>query len=98
MAVKTCKKDCTLDSKEKFVSEAGRRPRGGPQTRSWKRPETVQTRRQGGPGARAGRPRTALAPTGEEGCAAVSRLDQPSPILTLDLRRARARLSRRHFQ
>lgn len=74
------------------VTEEAPRPGAG------KGPETMQTRRQGGPGARAGRPRTALAPTGEEGCAALSRLDQPSPILTLDLRRARARLSRRHFQ
>lgn len=28
VAVKTCKKDCTLDNKEKFMSEAGRRPPG----------------------------------------------------------------------
>lgn len=26
VAVKTCKKDCTLDNKEKFMSEAGRDP------------------------------------------------------------------------
>jgi hypothetical protein len=26
VAVKTCKKDCTLDNKEKFMSEAGRHP------------------------------------------------------------------------
>ena len=28
VAVKTCKKDCTLDNKEKFMSEAGRHPLG----------------------------------------------------------------------
>jgi len=28
VAVKTCKKNCTLDNKEKFMSEAGRCPWG----------------------------------------------------------------------
>lgn len=28
VAVKTCKKDCTQDNKEKFMSEAGRHPLG----------------------------------------------------------------------
>lgn len=31
MAVKTCKKDCTVDNKEKFMSEAGRLPQAAPQ-------------------------------------------------------------------
>lgn len=43
MAVKTCKKDCTQDNKEKFMSEAGRRPLG-------RAPEVLQPSRMRGPG------------------------------------------------
>ena len=38
MAVKTCKKNCTLDNKEKFLSEAGRCPWGDTSTGAGKKP------------------------------------------------------------
>lgn len=38
VAVKTCKKDCTLDNKEKFMSEAGRCPWGDTSTGAGKKP------------------------------------------------------------
>lgn len=38
VAVKTCKKDCTLDNKEKFMSEAGRCPWGKTSTGAGRKP------------------------------------------------------------
>ena len=38
VAVKTCKKDCTLDNKEKFMSEAGRCPWGDTSIGAGKKP------------------------------------------------------------
>lgn len=38
VAVKTCKKDCTLDNKEKFMSEAGRCPCEDTSTGAGKKP------------------------------------------------------------
>ena len=48
MAVKTCKKNCTLDNKEKFMSEAGRCPWGDTSTGAKKSQETMQTGKQEG--------------------------------------------------
>lgn len=56
VAVKTCKKDCTLDNKEKFMSEAGRRPlRRTECPRAGEDPEAARTSRmRGAPGIREG--------------------------------------------
>lgn len=47
MAVKTCKKDCTVDNKEKFMSEAGRCPWGDTSTEAGKKPGDYADRESG---------------------------------------------------
>ena len=88
MAVKTCKKNCTLDNKEKFMSEAGRCPWGDTSTGAKQSQETMQTGKQEGAKASAVEVGEAVDRANihrGKGCTPGSRSSQQTLILALGL-------------